>query len=145
MKKPLVLVASLIGIALTAAHAQAAEPLQLRKIMKDLGKSMEIVTDGISREDWSLVEKTSHLIAEHPQPPLPEKMRIITFMGSNMSKFKGFDEQTHEAASEMAAAAQEKHGQKVISAFQKIQSSCLGCHQAFRPEFVANFYGNAAK
>ena len=145
MKTPLVLVASLMGIALTAAHAQAAEPLELRKIMKDLGKSMEIVTDGISREDWSLVEKTSYLIAEHPQPPLPEKMRIITFMGSNMSKFKRFDEQTHEAANEMAAAAQEKHGQKVISAFQKIQSSCLGCHQAFRPEFVANFYWKAAK
>lgn len=145
MKKPIVLAASLMGIALTAAHAQAAEPLELRKIMKDLGKSMEIVTDAISREDWSLVERTAHLIAEHPQPPLSEKMRIITFMGTNMSKFKGFDEQTHGAASEMAAAALEKHGQKVISAFQKIQSSCLGCHQAFRPEFVAYFYGNAAK
>jgi cytochrome c556 len=143
MKKPLIIAASLISIALTASHAQAAEPLELQKIMRDLGRNMQTVTDGISREDWALVESSSHLIAEHPQPPLPEKMRILNFIGTNMSKFKGFDEQTHEAASEMAAAAQEENGHKVISTFQKIQSSCLGCHQSFRTGFVEHFYGKA--
>ena len=91
-----------------------------------------------------LVDKTAPAIAEHPQPPLAEKMRIMSFMGSNMGKFKEFDEQTHEAAHDLLHAAQEKDGQKVIAAFQKVQSSCLACHQTFRAPFVAHFYGKQA-
>ncbi len=138
MKKMLTLTAALL---LTALSAQAAEPLALQKVMKDLGKNMQTVTDGISREDWPLVEHTAHQIAGHPEAPLDEKLRIMAFMGTNMAKFKAFDMQTHEAAHEMAEAAQQQDGQKVIAAFQKLQSGCLACHQAFRPAFVAHFYG----
>lgn len=137
MKKMLSLTAALL---LTVLSAQAAEPLALQKVMKDLGKNMQTVTDGISREDWSLVENTAHQIGEHPEAPLDEKLRIMAFMGTNMAKFKAFDMQTHEAAHEMAEAAQQQDGQKVIAAFQKVQSGCLACHQAFRPAFVAHFY-----
>lgn len=144
MKKHPALTAALVSLVFATANAEAAEPLELQKAMKDLGKNMQIVTDGISREDWALVEKTSHLIAAHPQPPFAEKLRIMVFMEANMGKFKTFDEQTHEAAHEMATAAQAKDGQKVISSFQKLQSSCLACHQAFRPAFVEHFYGKPA-
>lgn len=41
----------------------------------------------------------------------------------------------------MAHAAEEKNGEKVIAEFQKMQTSCLGCHQAFRKPFVEHFYG----
>lgn len=133
-----------LGLIFAATTAQAAEPLALQQVMKDLGKHMQIITDGISREDWALVEKTAPFIAEHPQPPLTEKMRIMSFMGSSMGKFKGFDEQTHKAAHDLLHAAQEKDGQKVISAFQKVQSSCLACHQTFRAPFVEHFYGKQA-
>ncbi|MDO9010666.1 MAG: cytochrome c [Gallionella sp.] len=144
MKKSLVLSAAITGLLFSTMNATAAEPLELQKVMKDLGKNMQIVTDGISREDWMLVEHTSHLIGGHPQPPLTEKMRIMTFMGANMAKFKEFDGQTHEFAHEMALAAQAKDGLKVISSFQKLQASCLACHQAFRPAFVEHFYGKSA-
>ncbi|MDO8349592.1 MAG: cytochrome c [Gallionella sp.] len=144
MKKSFVLSVALSGLLFTAMNATAAEPLELQKVMKDLGKNMQIVTDGISREDWLLVEHTSHLIGGHPQPPVAEKMRIMTFMGANMAKFKEFDGQTHEFAHEMALAAQAKDGLKVISSFQKLQASCLACHQAFRPAFVEHFYGKSA-
>lgn len=132
---------SVTVLTLTVNNAQAMEPLELQKVMNDLGKNMQIVTDSISREDWALVESTSHLIAEHPQPPLTEKVRIMGFMGTSIGKFKGFDGQTHEAANEMAKAAQEQDGQKVISSFQKLQSSCLACHQEFRKPFIEHFYG----
>jgi len=49
--------------------------------------------------------------------------------------------QTHEAAHEMEHAAHAKDGVKVIAALQKMQTACLGCHQAFRKPFVAHFYG----
>lgn len=143
MKNQLELLAA-VTLIFTTCAAQATEPLALQQVMKDMGKNMQIVTDGISREDWTLVEYTAHLIGEHPEAPLSEKVRIMTFMGSNMGRFKSFDGQTHEAAHEMAEAAQEKDGPKVIAAFQKLQTGCLSCHQAFRPAFVAHFYGKSA-
>ncbi len=144
MNNYLAFTTAIVCLSFVSINAQAAEPLELQKIMKDLGKNMQTVTDGISREDWALVDKASRLIADHPQPPLTEKMRIMGFMGANMGKFKNFDGQTHEAANEVAKAAQEKDGQKVISSFQKLQTSCLGCHQAYHPAFVEHFYGKAA-
>jgi cytochrome c556 len=126
----------------TTQTAQAAEPLALQQVMKDLGKNMQTVTDGISREDWLLVEKASRNIGEHPQVPPTEKMRIMSFMGSDMARFKELDGKTHLAAHEMAEAAQARDGQKVIASFQKLQSACLACHQSFRPAFVKHFYEN---
>ena len=116
--------------------AQAVEPLALQQIMKDLGKNMQVITDGISREDWELVEKTTPLIADHPRPPLSEKMRIMGFMGANMGKFKAHDGETHEHAQAIGNAARVKDGQGVILAFQKLQTSCHNCHSEFRKPFV---------
>lgn len=141
MKKTLAF--TTFGLLFCTAMAQAAEPLALQKVMKELGKNMQIVTDGISREDWHLVEHTSHLIGEHPEAPMDEKLRIMKFMGTEMARFKAFDMQTHEAAHEMAEAAQKRDGQKVVSAFGALQSACLSCHQTFRTAFVQHFYENA--
>lgn len=124
-----------------ATSAQAAEPLALQQIMKDLGKNMQVITDGISREDWDLVEKTAPLIADHPQPPFSEKMRIMGFMGTSMGKFKAHDGETHEHAQATGNAAKAKDGQGVILAFQKLQTSCYSCHSKFRKPFVEHSYG----
>ncbi|MCK9213130.1 cytochrome c [Rhodoferax sp.] len=124
-----------------ATGAQAVEPLALQKVMKDLGKNMQVITDGISREDWALVEKTAPMIADHPQPPMSEKMRIMGFMGTNMSKFKTYDGETHDQAQAVGKAAKAKDGQGVISVFQKLQTSCYSCHSEFRKPFVEHFYG----
>jgi cytochrome c556 len=145
MKKQSILVASLITFALTVTHGQAAEPLELQKVMKELGKNMQVITGGISREDWELVAKTAPHIAEHPQPPVSEKLRIMKFMGPEMSNFKAFDMKTHEAAHDLMHAAHAKDGQKVIAAFQQVQTTCLNCHQTFRGKFVEHFYGTQSK
>jgi len=126
---------------LASAGVQAAEPLALQKVMKDLGINMQVITDGISRGDWELVEKTASLVADHPQPPLAEKMRIVSFVGTNMGKFKAFDGETHDQAEAVARAAKIKDGQGVILAFQKLQTSCYNCHSEFRKPFVEHFYG----
>lgn len=145
MKRYSALLAVCASLVFATAHADAAEPLELRKIMKELGSNMQMATDGISREDWALVENASRLIVEHPQPSPAEQKRIADFMGTNMEKFEALDENTHRAAHQMQAAAQAKNGRKVIASFQKLQSSCLACHQAYRPAFLAHFYGAPAK
>lgn len=125
-----------------AGGTHAAEPLALQKIMKDLGKNMQLITDGISREDWERVEKTASLIADHPQPPLAEKMRILRFAGTSMGQFKTYDGETHDQAQALGRAAGSKDGPGVILAFQKLQTSCYNCHSEFRKPFVAHFYGS---
>lgn len=136
-----------LGLTLLAVSAQAATetelapPTALRGIMQDLGRHMQTVTLAIAREDWALVEKTAPLIAQHPQPPLMEKTRILRFVGTDMGKYKSHDHKTHEAAHELAHAAKNKDGVAVIAAFQSVQSGCYGCHREFRKPFVEHFYG----
>lgn len=128
-------------LALAATGAQATEPLVLQKVMKDLGKNMQTITDGISRGDWDLVEKTAPLIADHPQPPFSEKIRIMSFVGTDMAKYKAYDGETHDQAQAVGTAAKAKNGPGVILAFQKLQTNCDNCHSEFRKPFVAHFYG----
>lgn len=142
------LTAAAIGTLLTSTCLQAwaddagkARPLALRKIMQDMGKNMQVITDGISREDWEMVAKAAPLIADHPQPPMAEKIRILSFIGSDAGKFKSHDEKTHQAAQALEQAAVRSDGQSVISSFATLQKSCLACHQGFRKPFVEHFYG----
>lgn len=127
--------------AVAETGAPAGEALALRSIMKGLGANMQVVTDGISREDWTLVAKTAPLIADHPQPPFTEKVRIMAFMGTNMGRFKGYDEETHKAAESLKESAVKGDGQAAIAAFQAVQTACYGCHRDFRKPFLEHFYG----
>lgn len=129
------------GVALSETGTEAAKELALRGIMKEMGGNMQVITDGISREDWALIERTAPLIADHPQPPLSEKMRIIAFMGSDMGRFKGYDAETHKAAEALKQAAGIQDGPAVIATFQRLQTTCYGCHHDFRGAFLKNFYG----
>jgi cytochrome c556 len=133
-----------IGLSLLTAgalaEAEPAKPLALRGIMQDLGRHMQTVTLAIAREDWALAEKTAPLIASHPQPPLMEKTRILTFVGTDMGKYKSHDHKTHEAAHALGQAARNQDGVAVIAAFQSIQTGCYGCHREFRKPFVEHFY-----
>ncbi|HEB56351.1 MAG TPA: cytochrome C [Gammaproteobacteria bacterium] len=127
--------------AVAETGADSPEPLELRKIMRDLGKDMQTMVDGIAKEDWGQVQKAAMRIADHPAPPLMEKMRIVAFMGRDMGKFKDHDGKTHNAARDLATVATEKDGYAVISAFSRLQNTCLGCHQHFRQPFQEHFYG----
>lgn len=130
----------------TYSHAWAdgdteAKPLELHRIMQEIGKNMQTITEAISREDWASDAKVAPQIAEHPEPPVIEKMRILTFIGTNMGTFESHDEITHQAAQALEKVAARNDGQGVITAFANLQSSCLACHQNFRQTFVEHFYG----
>lgn len=139
--RPLHLVFAAALLAGAALAAEAPQPLELRRIMQDLGRNMQTVVDGISREDWVLVERTAPRIADHPEPPAEEKARLITYLGAEAARFRGYDRQSHDAAEQMGAAAKRRDGAAVIAAFAKVQESCLGCHESFRGRILANFYG----
>jgi len=120
--------------------ATAVEPLVLRKIMRELGKNMQHISDSIAREDWALVTEIAPRIADHPKPPLTEKIRILAFVGSDAGKFRDYDEKTHQAGQELRRAAAQQDRTEVISAFAILQESCVTCHQSFRKSFQEHFY-----
>lgn len=129
------------SLLLGVTAVSGAEPLALQQIMKEMGTNMQSITDGISREEWELVEKAAHLIAEHPEPPFAEKLRILNFVGTHLGKFKEYNRATHDQAEAVGLAAKAEDGAAVIFAFQKLQTSCFNCHHEFRKPFIAHFYG----
>ena len=136
----LIIVTSNNLFAAAILNTDSTEHLVLRKIMSDMGKNMQIITDGISRENWKQVKKTALRIADHPQPPFTEKLRILSFVGSDVSKYKEHDQITHDLAIKLSRAAIEKDAYKVISVFTSLQNACLACHQSFRKSFLEYFY-----
>ncbi len=126
---------------LTATPLLAAEPMELRKIMQDMGAEMAAISEAISREQWSQVERSALWIADHPRPPMSERMKIKSLFGSEMGRFKSYDIKTHSTARELAKVAANEDGTAVITTFATLQSSCLTCHQNFRKPFQLHFYG----
>jgi len=141
MNKKSLLAVFVLLLAAGQSFAEADEPLALQKIMRDMGNNMQLITDGISREDWKLVEKNALMIADHPQPPLTEKVRIMAFAGTDISKFKEHDGRTHNAARTLSETAARQDGYAVIADFATLQNTCLMCHQRFRESFKQHFYG----
>lgn len=142
--------ASMVGALLTglATTAQANDialpaPLALRKIMQDLEKNMHLMADGIAREDWPLVERIAPRIANHPQPPFIEKMRIMGFVGTHIGKYKAYDSSIDEHAQAVGKAAKSRDSHGAMLMLQKLQTSCDNCHNEFQKPFVAHFYNGS--
>jgi cytochrome c556 len=139
---PRVWLIALCCAALPVAGA-AAEPLALQGIMKDMGRNMQAIVGSLLREDYAAIELAAMAVANHPQPPFSEKLRVMAFAGSNAPRFKAFDGETHDNAMALARTAKSGDGEAVIAAYGKLQSSCLACHQTFRKPFAEQFYGKA--
>jgi cytochrome c556 len=108
--------------------------------MQNLFINMQIIKHGISIEDWELVAETAKLITDHPQPPFTEKLRILTFAGSNAGKLKDYDKKNQQAAQELRSVAAAQGGPAAVSAFTTLEKSCLACHESFRKAFKEHFY-----
>lgn len=119
----------------------SSEELVLRSIMRELDENMREVVGAISRENWERVAEIAPLIADHAEPPFSEKTRILRFVGTDATRFRGYDRQVNEAAMDMSEKAIQEDGQAVIEAFSRVQNHCLACHQEFKEGFRAHFYG----
>ena len=100
----------------------------LRQIMQELDNNMQLTNHAISREDWDVVAKTALLIAEHPEPPFGEKLRIMMFFGRDISRLKQLDGQTHQAAKNLATEAKTGNRQNIMRSFNTLEQSCTNCH-----------------
>jgi len=125
---------------LDAQSVETEKPMALRILMEKLGRDMQAVTGAISKEDWGRVAELAPEIANHAEPPMSEKVRILAWLGADAGTFRAFDGQVHDAATSMGKAAKRSDGQAVIADFARVQQSCLACHQGFRKSFQEHFY-----
>lgn len=128
-----------------AAEAQVenksnSEPMALRLIMQDLELNMQRIASAIIREDLATVAEIAPLVADHEQPPMTEKMQILSFMGSDAGAFKSLDGVTHDTAIMLKEVAEKNDGDAVIKTYADLLQSCVACHQKFKQPFVDHFY-----
>ncbi|MEO7053688.1 MAG: cytochrome c [Rhizomicrobium sp.] len=131
------------GALLPASAADTPDritPMALTAIMRDLAQDMQAIAAAIAHEDWPKAAIVAARIADHPQPPFSEKLRILAFVGNDTPRFRSYDQQVHQAAQQLAQAAQRADGTATISAFATLQTACLGCHQQFRQPFRKHFH-----
>ncbi len=117
-----------------------AEPMELRLIMQDLELNMQRIASAIIREDLATVAEIAPLVADHDEPPMTEKMRILSFMGSDAGAFKSLDGVTHDTAMMLKEVAENDDGDAVIKTYADLLQSCVACHQKFKQPFVDHFY-----
>ena len=132
---------AMIGAMSWADDGTDTPPLALRKIMQDMDKNMHSMADAISQKDRPLVERIAPLTADHRQPPFFEKMRIMGFVGTSISKYKAYDGSVAETAKAVGKAAKTNDAKEKELMFRTLQASYDSCHDAFQQSFVAHFYG----
>lgn len=136
---------SSISLPLSAAETvdetkNDSEPMALRLIMQDLELNMQRIASAIIREDLATVAEIAPLVADHDEPPMTEKMRILSFMGSDAGAFKSLDGVTHDTAMMLKEVAEENDSDAVIKTYADLLQSCVACHQKFKQPFVDHFY-----
>lgn len=119
----------------------AAEEMVLGKVMKAQARNMQLIAGAIAHEDYEQVVNASLAVIDppHPSSTLSEKLKLMSFLGTDIGRFKKLDSNTKERAASLAKTAGTHNGEATIAAFQRLQMSCLACHSEFRKPFQDYF------
>jgi cytochrome c556 len=125
---------AVLSISLIAAHAQAQKEehkLTLRAIMEELGAEHLRLTNALLIDDLKTVEESAKAIQGHP---LPTEIvaAIKSKLGRDFRAFERIDEQSHQAAANVAKRAAAKDLTGSAKAFGGLTEGCLSCHKQFR-------------
>jgi len=102
------------------------------QIMKGLGENMARIGDGIWREDFTVVATGALGIAEHPLPPLWDRLELLAGLGTDATQFMKADEELKAAAMALKEAAGQQRIEEVMSSYQVLQQRCVACHTWYR-------------
>ncbi len=131
------LIAVLTAIALTsfltnpALTQHANHDVTLRAIMQELGAEYLRLTNALLMEDFKDLEASAKAIGGHP---LPNEIAaaIKSKLGRSFSAFETIDNQSHQAAADLARRAAAKDISGSARAFGRLAESCVSCHKQFR-------------
>jgi cytochrome c556 len=113
-------------------HPEDVEPTILKHIMHGMLSDTHQLTQGIFYNDFKQIEHAAKRIAKHPTPSLSTKIKILSNLGSDMSKFKDLDMFVHDTAMNINKAAKQKNMSDTITEYHKLIDGCLSCHRDYQ-------------
>lgn len=128
----LLLAAGLMSASSASAQDQREQhELTLRAIMSELGTEYLRLTNALLIDDFKGLEESAKAIEGHP---LPDEIvaAIKNRLGGSFHRFEQVDEQSHQAAAELATRAAAKDIIGAAKAFGSLSESCVRCHKQFR-------------
>ena len=128
--KPLCFIA--IVLAGLSSMPAGAEEFSLLQIMQQLGRDLNQISDGMWREDYAAIAAAAQSIAEHPQPPMAERSKIISGLGADAGRFRQGDQTVHDAAMAVKEAAGQENNEHVLKRYNDLVKGCMDCHTNFR-------------
>ncbi len=104
----------------------------MAEVMQGLGENMARINEGIWREEFVAVGLAAEGIAEHPLPPLLQRLELLAALGTDASQFMKADKALQAAALALKEAAGKRRMGEVMSAYQVLQQRCVACHTWYR-------------
>lgn len=104
----------------------------MEKMMLELSANMARINEGIWRDEFAEVALAAEGIAEHPLPPLLQRLELLAELGADASRFMDADKEMKAAAMQIRQAAEERRIDEVISRYQVLQQRCVACHAWYR-------------
>lgn len=114
-----------------AAPASAGGDV-MNKMMQGLGEEMARISEGIWREEFVTIAGAAQAIAEHPLPPLLQRLALLAQLGTAAPRFMAADDEMKEAALVLKVAADGQRIDEVVSRYQQLQQRCVACHSWYR-------------
>ncbi len=104
----------------------------MEKMMQELSVNMARINEGIWREAFDEVAQGAEGIAEHPMPPLLQRLELLAELGTDASRFMKADKALKAAAVAVTEAAARRDLGEVLSRYQVLQQNCVACHTWYR-------------
>lgn len=109
----------------------------MNRIMLGLSEGMTQINAGIWRDDYRSVAAGATSIAEHPMPPLMQRLKLLAELGADSPAFMRADDAMRAAAQDLKEAAEEKRVDEVLVHYKQLHQRCVDCHRWYRGNLTA--------
>lgn len=104
----------------------------MKQIMLGLSEAMTRINAGIWREDFQKVAVGAESIADHPMPPLLQRLKLLAELGADSSDFMRADDGMRAVAQDLKEAAVEERIDEVQVQYKLLHQRCVDCHSWYR-------------
>ena len=108
------------------------DPKNFKEVMQRISVNMADLVDPILKGEFSKVHKIAERVANHDEPPLMLRVKIIAELGMDFIDFKKYDDEVHMNAVSIQLAAKNKDIDGMITGYGKTMQSCHDCHKKYR-------------
>lgn len=117
---------------ISTAPMAADEPKDIQEVMQRIEVNMGKLFSHIMREEFEQIAVMADKVADHEEPPITHRLKIIAELGTDFTDFKKHDDDVHINSVTMEKAAKKRDLEAVIISYGKTVQSCNNCHKTYR-------------